>query len=656
MIEVRGTDGQVFRFPDGTPPEVMQRALQQHYGSAAPEERDAAPPRTMAPPPYFRPEQPAVVSTPAAPAAPQPPASQLGPDSLTLNAFGNSRFLADTAGDPNLNAALRVAADMERMGMPGGGSVYPGPGPTPPGGQPVPRAAPAPANPNLSNSALFQPQPLPAPQVAQAPPQFNPLPSVDPMAGLADPNAVLTRPQPGALPEAGFGTGGPVDPVGAPPMPGLDAPKAEQLAQVLVTFIPGLGWARASSLALNLLRTAAGGAIAGGVTETMQGGGPTEVRDATLLGGAVGAGIPAIGAPLARGVGLLAKGIGSGVNALLRRGQQALPDTAGLHSASQAAYRTADQSGAIIAPNVAQSAGNVIDAALQGARFNPTAHPISARGLGQVQTLLKDATDRGGLRFEDISTLRQFVTDSVADAAPGSSDHRIATALSREFNKFLDGLTPADIIGGGSIDDAMAAYRQGQATWARYLRSKEIDEMMRVAEATPAGYEQGLINEFRKLYRDADRWARYTAEEKDVIRSVIRGGPVSSVLRLFGKAAPTGIVSTGGGIGVGAATGAAFGVPVVGAVAVPALGAASKFGADFATRRAAGQVSRLVRGARPGGLPPMVQTFIDELASGAGRLLATDADSWIQPGARQTAIDTITGVLPRPVRTFNVAP
>lgn len=645
---VEGPNGVRVEFPDGTPPETVDRVMREATGTTAP----AAPPRTMAPAPYFRPEQPA-----PAPAMGQTP--QLGPDSLSPGAFGNTRFNPLTASRaPDLVPSLRVAADMVRMGQPGGGAVYPGPGPSPPGGQLAP--AQPPSNPNLNNSSVFQPQPLPVPQVAQAPVSNAPTgfgPQVADPSMMADPNAALTRSQPGALPETGFATGGPIEPMGAPPMPGLEAPKAEALAQVLVTVIPGLGWARGVSLAANLLRTFAGGAIAGGTTAGLQGGDLQDVGVGAGFGGLAGAAIPAVGVPLARGIGALAKGVGSVVNNLTGRAR-ALPDTAGLHAASQAAYRAADQSGAIIAPNVVQSASNVLETVLQGANLDAAAHPASARALAQIQSRLDEATQRGGLRFEDISNLRTFVTDAMAGAE--GPDRRVASILSREFNKFLDELTPQDIIGGGNIDEAVAAYRAGQATWGRYLRSAELDEMMRVAQATPAGYEQGLINEFRKLYRDPERWARYTPEEQDAIRQVISGGPISSVLRLFGKAAPTGIVSTGGGAGVGALIGTGMGNPLAGAVAVPALGAGAKFAADFATRRAADRVSQLVRG-RTGSYSPQLQGIVDALLSGSGRLAATEQDQWrppLVPGNSRDLglIDALLGVPQRAVRTFSVAP
>lgn len=83
---------------------------------------------------------------------------------------------------------------------------------------------------------------------------------------------------------------------------------------------------------------------------------------------------------------------------------------------------------------------------------------------------------------------------------------------------------------------------------------------------------------------------RFSKDEQAAIRKVAEGGAVENGLRLLGKLAPTGIVSTG----IGGSIGFAIGGPA-GAVAVPAAGAAARKGAGIMTGRNAKRASEEVR-------------------------------------------------------------
>jgi len=88
-------------------------------------------------------------------------------------------------------------------------------------------------------------------------------------------------------------------------------------------------------------------------------------------------------------------------------------------------------------------------------------------------------------------------------------------------------------------------------------------------------------------------------KEKELAAVVVRGGGKGQqLMRLVGKAAPTGIVSGGVGSSMGAAAGSFFGGPVgaaIGSVAVPAVGQAAKKLADRATMRNVEKLSQVIR-------------------------------------------------------------
>ena len=109
-----------------------------------------------------------------------------------------------------------------------------------------------------------------------------------------------------------------------------------------------------------------------------------------------------------------------------------------------------------------------------------------------------------------------------------------------------------------------------------------------------SGYENALRSEFRNFLLNENKTKGFGKEELDAIRKVAKGGPIENVLRFFGKAAPTGIVSGGLGYTIGKMSG------IPGAeYAIPAMGAGARIAATGATGRNAEQALGVVSGLSP---------------------------------------------------------
>lgn len=187
----------------------------------------------------------------------------------------------------------------------------------------------------------------------------------------------------------------------------------------------------------------------------------------------------------------------------------------------------------------------------------------------------------------------------------------MAGILRDGYDDFLNGLRARDVIA-GNPGQAMQATRQARSLWSRMRKGEFIEDLFtRARENAPnfsgSGMENAIRSEFRRVARNTREMRRFNAVEKAAIRKVARGGPVTNILRMAGKFAPTGVVSTVMSGGAGAAIGGP-----VGAVALPAAGFAARQGATAGTRGAANTARDIMLRGRPQAVRPAAQEA-DEL-------------------------------------------
>lgn len=619
MIEVRGPNGEVFRFPDGTAPDVMQRALQQHFQSAAPAE-SAPTPRTMAPPPYFRPEQPA--PQPSAPVvegvAPQTP--QLGPESLTPNAFGNTRFMPDTAGRPDLNAALRVAADMERMGQPGGGAVFPGPGPAPPGGQPAPQMATAPTmppgpplnpnyvppppprlvaqptNPNLGNEAMFA-------QQGQTP-QGWAGPLEEAMQGAAarqNMNQIVQSRVP-PVPEQ------------APPFAQWVMDNPGTAATLPFAATPIGAWRLGAGLAGNLFRTGAVGAglggAAGGIDAAAQGEDVVAgIGSGAGWGGAAGAGIPLVARPIAQGVVGAYRGLTGTAPAA------ANATSSGLFAGADAALASARQAGLAVDSNALLQTFQDMETILRGPAV-AVRRATAERAFNLLDELRQEVASGTALNFDDLFNIRANLRTLYKTQDP--AQQAAAASMIREFDRAMEALPQSAIVGGNAAD-AMGQWQNFRSIYQRASKAEDIEDILFVAQGA-ANPENSLISQFRRI-RNSDTFTKFwTTEEQRIINSIVEGDGAMQKAADFLSRLSSGRLL--GAVTGGAAVGA--GMPGV-AAGIWGLGGLARNAATSGRERMVEELLSIQRQA-PRSTDPTAR-IIAALTSGAGRMAAPEADT-----------------------------
>jgi hypothetical protein len=284
-------------------------------------------------------------------------------------------------------------------------------------------------------------------------------------------------------------------------------------------------------------------------------------------------------------------------------GLERIPSKDELKAAAEAAYKRADQSGVVVTRDSFSSLKSRIADEMKKDGIDSTLHPDSSAALKRI-------TDADGeLSLQNLETLRRIANDAEGSIKP--ADRRLAGKMVDEIDDYIDSLAEKDVVAG---DAAKAkALKEARNLYSRRMKAEELDKLMGRAELSApnfsaSGMENAIRTEFRNLAKNERKMRRFTKEEQEAIKRVAKGGPVENTLRMLGKFAPTGTVSTG----LSAGTGFLAGGPM-GAIALPAAGVMGRYLASRLTAKNAARANEIARRgpmlpepAPPGGLVPTV--------------------------------------------------
>jgi hypothetical protein len=262
-----------------------------------------------------------------------------------------------------------------------------------------------------------------------------------------------------------------------------------------------------------------------------------------------------------------------------------VPSKEALKKASQAAYKRAEDAGVIIRPESFGRAKQVISDLLEKEGIDPTLHPSTTAALKRI------SETEGPVTLQKLETLRRIAKDAEGAMAP--ADKRLAVKIVDTIDKYAETLGTKDISAGNPA--AVSALKEARNLWSRARKADVIDDIMERAELSApnfsaSGMENAIRTEFRSLAKNERKMRMFNAEERAAIKRVAKGGPIENTLRMLGKFAPTGVVSTAGSIGAGLMT-----AGPVGAVALPVGGAVARYGASKMTLRNAQRAQELMR-------------------------------------------------------------
>lgn len=308
-----------------------------------------------------------------------------------------------------------------------------------------------------------------------------------------------------------------------------------------------------------------------------------------------GAGLGAAGGVLGDAVGKVISGTARRVasNAATKSAIAAAPSTGALKAASQASYGTVKNSGALVSQRALQALRTRTRALVQDEGLvTPDGNLADVYPKFNQAVATLDAYTRGPMSMDQA----QIVAKSIRRAAKSSDEDERALSkkLLDEFESHMDSL-PASAFVRGNGPQAVSDWTTARSQWARYKRTKAIDDAIEAARFHKYGIAAGVKSEFAKIARSPKKQQGFSADEVQAIKSIAAGAPLDDFLRYLQRGGPLpayllGHVATGGPVGGALAGGAKM------------LG---NLGLRGASNRMAGNAASRVRAqvATPGGIP-----------------------------------------------------
>jgi hypothetical protein len=328
---------------------------------------------------------------------------------------------------------------------------------------------------------------------------------------------------------------------------------------------------------------------------------PVAKAAAGLVGGLVGGAAPAAASATARRTfGTVAPAPG-------------VPTAEETRRAAQRAYKSAEESGVIFTPGAAKRLRDKIVDDLSDFGYNPGNQPGTANVLKEIDRIQDNV-----FAFKELENIRK---QAIKVGGPMNESDR---AAARNIVNAIDDLVQSprvgtsiftdDVIAGpvaksigikADVQTAAAQISEARAAWSRLMKHREITDAVERAtlNAASAGSGANLENTMRQalksVLRDKEATRNFTPDEMKALRSAVEGDLLQNTLRLFGKAAPTGVVS-----GVLSGGGGAAVLGPAGVVAVPAVGYLSKRAADQLEREKAQRLMDIIlSGGRAANVP-----------------------------------------------------
>ena len=183
----------------------------------------------------------------------------------------------------------------------------------------------------------------------------------------------------------------------------------------------------------------------------------------------------------------------------------------------------------------------------------------------------------------------------------GPSAGRLGGLVQGQIDQFVNGLSPADIVGATDPAAAAASLNSARSAWQTYSKASDLDNAVAGARAKgdmaliPGSTVDAATRNAVARLRDSR--ASWSPDELQALNEVAKGSPTQRALRVVGALAPnspiTALMHAGGLIG-GLATG---GVGTAGSLLLGtmATGLAAKAAANRLTANAVGSLGNLIR-------------------------------------------------------------
>lgn len=283
-------------------------------------------------------------------------------------------------------------------------------------------------------------------------------------------------------------------------------------------------------------------------------------------------------------------------------------------------YRKMEQEGVRFSSAAADNLANDLETSLQSL---PAA--ISSRDANAVLRVIRDLRKRpqSELSFQQLEVLRGKLGEVGKDPNTGKTVSptaaRIASKVQDELDNFIASATPAQVTA-GNAQAAAKAVTDARAQWSNARKGEILEKVLFDVELKSGKRPpiDVLRSRLEPIVADKRLMAKFTPEEREVIKSLQSGTPTENVLAFLGRASPGTNWKQILGYAVPAGGAAALQSPtaagVVGGIA--AGSAAAQAAANrMAMTRAADLTQNMLRGLPPGTTPENFMRNVGRIGS-----------------------------------------
>jgi len=227
--------------------------------------------------------------------------------------------------------------------------------------------------------------------------------------------------------------------------------------------------------------------------------------------------------------------------------QQAVSEDA-MGKIAQERYDALDQMGfKFKTPEFVADMKNVT-ANLRAEGYTPKAYPKIA---GAIEELTSSTQPKD---WTELQALRKIIRGAQKSTDP--EEKRLGSILLDRFDNYLMKVDQTKVES-GDTKVMSKTWTEARDAYSKMKKSEIFTDMLEDAKLdatkfTQSGAENSMATQLRQLAKNEKRMAMFTSEERDAIRKAAEGDAPQKLLRFFGKFAPTGVITGGGTVGIGA--------------------------------------------------------------------------------------------------------
>lgn len=265
---------------------------------------------------------------------------------------------------------------------------------------------------------------------------------------------------------------------------------------------------------------------------------------------------------------------------------ESAPETEAIINASRAIYKEIDDSGVRVKPNSINKLVSRIESKTRKKGLDPRTTKKAAGALSALREM------KGGEQpIGELLTQKELAQRVASSSEAG--DAMLGRVMVEEIDSFIDTLDQKDLARGNA--DIGKKVRVAGKLYGRAKRSEEITGAIKAAELANSGMENGIRIEFAKILRSKKRSKYFPKPELDAMQDVVNGDFKTNIAKFVGKfgfneGRAGSMLTSLGGVGLGAGAGGTFG-----AMAIPAIGIASKQIAQKLTKNKAAFTDKIIR-------------------------------------------------------------